>query len=572
MNFLKICSIASAVFVANLSLCSANSESSATSVSEKVDAIFASWNKTDSPGCVCAVIQDGKIVYEKGYGMADLEHNESLTPLSVFYIASTSKQFTAACIALLVLDGKVSLQDDVRKYIPELHEFAHPVRIEHLIHHTSGVRDYFALLGLTDQNKTATITNDMIVKLLARQRHLNFEPGEEHLYSNSNYVLLAEVVKRVSGKPMTQFAKERIFDPLGMTATHFEDDARQVVQHRVCSYEPGETSGYRHFIKTIEAYGDGNLLTTVEDLARWDSNFYSGQVGGTALIELLLQRGVLNNGKQIDYAFGLDHETYKDLPVISHGGAFMGFRTEFLRFPNQKLSVIVLSNLATMSPAKLTRKVADLYLPPELVKSKPTQSRPAQTPRTPVKIDPAIFDRYAGEYAADSRPGFVISFTREGDRFFSQASSQTRVEIFPSSDSDFFLKVVDAQVTFQRESDGSVEIVTLHQRGDHILHRIKTSTLTTEELAAYPGMYYSDELDVSYDLRAANGKLTITTPQGTNFVLTPRGRDVFSISGGQIVFKRDAQGKIESGEYSFDRIRNVIFQRQGLSTSSAPTR
>jgi CubicO group peptidase (beta-lactamase class C family) len=332
------------------------------SLSDKVDALFSAWAKPDSPGAVCAVIRDGEVIHARGYGMEDLEHDVPLSPDSVFYIASTSKQFTAASIALLVLDGKLSLDDDIRQHLPEMADRSPPITVRHLVHHTSGLRDYFALLGLTGWTDTDYFNNDMVVKLLARQRTLNFEPGTRHLYSNSNYVLLAEIVKRVSEKSLRQFADERIFQPLGMTHTHFDDDYRQIVKHRALSYAPKRGGGWQQLLKEFDGYGDGNLLTTVGDLARWDENFTTGKVGGEEFLKLILTRGALDSGKSLDYAFGLGHAAYRGLATVQHGGGFKGFRTEMVRFPGQQFTVIVLGNVATFNPGQMAQRVADLYL------------------------------------------------------------------------------------------------------------------------------------------------------------------------------------------------------------------
>jgi CubicO group peptidase (beta-lactamase class C family) len=428
--------------------------------SRRVDAIFQQWAKPDSPGCVCAVIKDGKIIYAQGYGMADLEHHVPLTPDSVFYIASTSKQFTAASIALLSLDGKISLADDIHKYFPELHDYGHPVTVDELVHHTSGIRDYFALLNLSGWRDGDHLDNERVIGLLARQRELNFEPGTRFLYSNSNYVLLADLVRRASGQALPEFAAERIFRPLGMKDSRIEGDSREIVPNRVVSYAPNK-AGYLQFPKTIESYGDGNVLTTVGDLARWDENFYSGKVGGPPLLGLILTRGVLAGGKPIDYAFGLEHGAYRGLSIISHGGAYMGFRTELLRFPDQHFSVAVLCNLASMDPDRLARRVANIYLAEDLAPTPPAPPPPsAGPPPSAITIDPKVFDAYVGRYALDGAPQAIVSFSREGDHYFTQMTGQARFPIFPSTETDFFLQVVNAQITFHRDTDGSVSRIT----------------------------------------------------------------------------------------------------------------
>jgi CubicO group peptidase (beta-lactamase class C family) len=320
------------------------------SLAAQTDQVFAQWDKPDSPGCVCAVMREGEVVYSRAFGMANLELDVPLTPQSVFYIASVSKQFTAASIALLALGGKLSLDDDIRTYVPEMADFGVTITIRHLVYHTSGIRDHGGLARLSGRTSPDYYNNVRTLALLSRQRTLNFRPGEEYLYSNSGYVLLAEIVERVSGQSLREFAEENIFGPLGMANTEFDDDYRTIIKHRVASYRQGEQGGLQRYLKAHGyTVGPGGLLSTVEDLLRWNRNFDDMTVGGPHFIELMLTRGTLNDGDTIDYAFGLVHEEYNGLKTVRHGGGHQGFRTQLLRFPEQRFSVAVPCNLATIS-------------------------------------------------------------------------------------------------------------------------------------------------------------------------------------------------------------------------------
>ena len=248
-----------------------------------VDQLFAQWAGPDSPGASIAIIQNGKIVYSQGYGSANLEYGVPNTPATVFDLASVSKQFTAFAIYLLAQDGKLSLDDDVRKYLPKLHDFGKVITIRQLVHHTSGVRDQSNLLLLAGWRLEDVITDEDVARLLFQQTELNFAPGDRFLYSNSGYTLLAIVVKQVSGKTLPEFAKERIFDPLGMAHTHFQDDYGIVVKDRAYSYARQPDGKYRYVALSYSMAGPSGLFSTVGDLARWDENFYTGEVGGPAL-------------------------------------------------------------------------------------------------------------------------------------------------------------------------------------------------------------------------------------------------------------------------------------------------
>jgi CubicO group peptidase (beta-lactamase class C family) len=319
----------------------------------QVDAIFKDYAKKDSPGCAVGVYQDDRLLLSRAYGMANLDHDVPLSPTSVFHIASVSKQFTAAAILLLAQDGKLSVDDEVRKHIPELPDFGSKITIRHLVHHTSGIRDQWDLLTFAGWRYSRDLITDQdVLTLLSRQKDLNFSPGERHLYSNSGYTLLATIVSKVSGKTFRQFTTERIFAPLGMTNTHFRDNFNEIVKNQAYGYAPAGTS-FRLSVTNFDTAGATSLLTTAEDILKWHSNFDGKTVGGEKLIAAMLERGVLNNGQRLDYAFGITHGNYRGLATIGHGGSDAGYRSAFLRFPEQRFGVATLCNLATTNPSLL---------------------------------------------------------------------------------------------------------------------------------------------------------------------------------------------------------------------------
>jgi CubicO group peptidase (beta-lactamase class C family) len=332
-----------------------------------VDKLYAQWDNPNSPGCALGVIRDGKFVYERGYGMANLDYDIPNSPRMVYYIGSDSKQFTAASIALLSLEGKLSLDDDVRKYIPELPDYGKtygvPVTIRNLIHHTSGLRDIYTLMGLAGTRMEDVMTDEAALALIARQKELNFKPGTDYLYSNSGYWLLGQIVQRVTGKSLRVFADERIFQPLGMTHTHFHDDPGHIMKNRAMSYEPDANGGFRiSYLQNFDKIGAGGLYSTVEDLAKWDENFYTHKIGGDALQQLIHTRGVLAKGDTLRYAFGNEVATYRGLRTDEHGGSMMGYKAHILRFPDQRFSVIETCNLGSINPGPIARQVAEVYL------------------------------------------------------------------------------------------------------------------------------------------------------------------------------------------------------------------
>jgi CubicO group peptidase (beta-lactamase class C family) len=369
----------------------------------RVDSVFAQYDNTRSPGCALGVIRDGQFVFQGGYGMANLEYGIPNSPATVFRIGSTSKQFTAAAIALLAAEGKLSLDDNIRRFLPEMRDYGAPVTIRQLLHHTSGVRDYLMLMNLAGRRGDDWYTDDDVVAMIVRQRELNFEPGEQMLYSNSGYFLLSQIVKRASGMSLREYAAERIFGPLGMEHTHFHDDHSEVVANRASGYAPAEGSGFRISMTTLDMVGDGGVFTTVEDLYHWDQNFYDPKVGGQRLLDHLLTRGVLSNGDTLNYALGLGHAEYRGLHVVRHGGAFVGFRAEILRFPAERFTVICLCNLSTAPASRLAERVADVYLENRLepLRAEPEAGQEETEGEKPLKLSAEQLAVYAGDYYSE---------------------------------------------------------------------------------------------------------------------------------------------------------------------------
>ena len=381
---------------------------SAPAVSDRaVDEIFAAYSKPGAPGCAVGVIRDSKLVFGRGYGLANIEHDIPLTSKTVFDIGSTSKQFTAAAILLLEQQGKLSVDDDVRKFVPEVPPYGQTVTIRHLLHHTSGIRDYLTLMSVAGVNFDGVTTDDDALKLIVRQKALNFTPGSEHLYSNSGYFLLSVIVKRASGKTLRAFADEHIFAPLEMRDTHFHDDHTMPVPRRASAYAPQPQGTFRIDMSGFEQTGDGAVYTTVEDLAKWDRNFYDPKVGGQALVDALLRTGVLSDGRSLPYAAGLVHGKYKGLTIVSHGGSWAGYRADLVRFPDQRLSVICLCNRADGNPGAKARQVAEVFLATDIAPEQrgATPTAPA-APRTPpagsvAPIAPAELAQFAGNYYSE---------------------------------------------------------------------------------------------------------------------------------------------------------------------------
>lgn len=368
----------------------------------RVDRIFAEYDEPTSPGCVLGVLRDGRFIYERGYGMANLDYDIPNSPKLVYYVGSVSKQFTAATVALLSLQGKVSLDDDVRKYIPELPDYGTPITIRNLIHHTSGIRDMYVLMELGGRRMEDVLTDEDALALIARQKELNFKPGTDYLYSNSGYWLLGQIVERVTGKSLRETADELLFQPLGMTHTHFHDDPGHVMKWRAMSYEKDGKGGYRiSYLQNFDKVGAGGLYTTMDDLRKWDDNYYTHKVGGEALQKLIHTRGVLANGDTLMYAFANNITSYRGLRVTEHGGSLMGYKAELMRFPDQHFTVALQCNLGAIEPGGLGRKVAEVYLGTKMGAPAATAARERPAATSAVAAAPpsaADLAAFAGDY------------------------------------------------------------------------------------------------------------------------------------------------------------------------------
>ena len=354
----------------------------------RIDELFDDYDRPDSAGCALGIIRDGQFVYRNAYGMGSLELGVPLTAESVFYMGSVSKQFTAASVVLAAQQGRLTLDDDVRRWLPELPDYGTPITIRHLLHHTSGLRDFYTLMGLAGERREDRHTTPELLDLISRQRALNFEPGSQYSYSNSNYLLLAEIVKRATGMPLSQFASENIFQPLGMAHTRFYDDANLVLPNRVPAYQTDGNGGFSvGWTTSFDQVGAGGLMSSIDDLLLWDRNFYNPIVGGEAFLREMRTTGALNDGTPINMALGLLIGEYRGLPIEEFNGALFSYRTALYRFPEQHVSVALLCN-TNADMIGLAHQVVDVLLERDL-EPLPTLATLPNAPISPRQAPPA---------------------------------------------------------------------------------------------------------------------------------------------------------------------------------------
>lgn len=535
-----------------------SARAASTPPAAEVDKVFADLDRPDSPGCALAVIREGAVVYQRGYGMANLEHGVLIIPRTVFDIGSTSKQFTAMSVALLAQQGKLSLDDDVRRWVPELPRYPRPITLRHLVHHTSGLRDYLELMDLAGVRSEDWTTDDDALAVLARQKELNFEPGAEWLYSNSGYFLLSLVVKRASGRSLRAFAQESLFDPLGMRDTHFHDDHAMVVKNRATGYSPAAGGGFRIDMSDFEQTGDGAVYTTVLDLALWDRNFYDAKVGGGGLIDLLLTPGRLESGEALKYASGLFVDAYRGLKAVSHGGSWAGYRAELLRFPEQRLSVACLCNLSSARPSRRARQVADLYLAEEFQAAEAATEPKSSRPPVPTRE----LREKAGTYRDPVSGSLRRVIFREGKLFLEAFGGSYELRL----DGTAFRVVgapVSTEVSFESPGPGIRRMrEATAGRPAMVLEAIPPVSTSAAELVEYAGAYFSDELETTYRLVVEDGRLVRRAKNQEPEALSPSVKDEFSLGSTIFRFRRDPAGRVSGFALDRGRIRNVRFERR----------
>ena len=567
------CLISAGLLVSSMALVSpAGAQTLAPDLALKVDKVFEKYDRTDSPGCALGIYQNGQIIYKHGYGMANLNDDVTITPETVFHVASMSKQFTAASILLLQQEGKLSIDDDVHKYIPELPDFGEKITLRNLMHHTSGLRDQWALLELSGWRYSQDlITDEDVMSVVTRQKELNFKPGEKYLYSNTGFTLLALTVKRVSGMSLREFTTKNIFEPLGMTHTHFRDDHEEVIKHDALGYEhdgpQGNGKPYRMNLTNFDTTGATSLHTTVEDLQLWDENFYHPKVGGPALIELMLHRDKLNNGEMQEYASGLAVGTYKGLPIVDHSGADAGYRSEMIRFPEQHFSTSVLCNFADTNPVRLAHAVADIVLAKDL--KEPTQDaakKPADTATLP-PLTAEQMTAIAGTYWSRDDDDFAVVQVKDGklqmdvgtDDFHALkqfAPGHFHVADVPwGEEVDFHFIAAEAgkpRGLEQRQGEGKPEK----------FESVAAFAPSAEEMQAFAGAYVSDEIDLVYRIKAENGKLSLSRARHKPEMLKPVMTDTFAGDFGALHFKRNAKGQVSGFVLNAGRIQNLKFAKK----------
>ena len=514
------------------------------SLREKVDAIFEEYKSPNSPGCALALVKDGKIIYKKGYGASNLEYGIPITSTSIFHVASISKQFTAAAIIMLSLEGKLSLNEDIRKYLPEVPDFGHVITFNHLIHHTSGIRDQWDLQELAGWRDGDLITEDDVLEMLHRQVALNFIPGSESYYCNTSYTLLGVAVKRITGVSLREYSDSVFFKPLGMLNSHFHSDHAEVTPNRTSAYQQDEEGNWKIYIPVFDNYGATSLFTTVEDLSKWDENFYSKRIGGPAFISAMLENGILNNGTKQAYAGGISTESYKGFKTEQHSGADAGYRSNFIRFPDQHFSVILLANHAESQAMLLSQQVADLFL----------EIKTIEALDVIFPIDSSIVKGWVGTYI-DALTKRRIELNFENGKLILGST-----ELLSLSNSEFSLSGSYTKLSFSKELGVEKLCVTNPNAINRNYKRAVEVDLQPSECLEFIGEYYSPELDTKYIVTVNDSVLFVKIPRNNKLEFFPFAKDEFS-GNFFIQFSRGKRKKVEGFYLTTGRVRNLYFEK-----------
>jgi CubicO group peptidase (beta-lactamase class C family) len=528
------------------------------SVVSRIDNLFQKWDKTSVPGCAIGIVRNDTLIYAKGYGMANLENGIPISPETVFYMASVSKQFTGYSIILLARQGKLTLDDDIRKYLPWIHDFGKTLTIRHLLNHTSGLRDDITLAAITGLGYDGMLTQELAINLIKNQTSLNFDPGERYSYSNSNYVLLAEIVKTASGKSFRSFADSAIFKPLGMVNSQFQDNYAGLIKNRALSYSGTRDNKTLNSFQNVYTVGDGGLFSNINDMAKWVINLYSPLAGDQKDIEQLTWKGKLNNGKEITYASGIGNSIYNGRIKYSHSGGLAGYRTYVSAFPELKMGFIVFSNDGDFNSSAKANEMADIFTTPGIINN---ANLIDQNDNNKLLIkDISIFRKYMGDYVDED--GTRLNFNLNEGKMSLNVQGQS-FNLYQFS-RDTIALATRPETRFLFSISGNDTVATQYSPGETRIFRkyIAGISLTNKQLQSYTGTYYSLELDCNYGIELRDQKLILTSNKYEDTEISLIGSDDLYTNNwwmGHMKVLRDNKNMVTGFEINDGHIMHLRF-------------
>ena len=537
----------------------------ATDPKRLTDQLMSRYSGDNSPGAAVQVWRDGQTLYSSAYGMANLAYGIPFETDTRTNIGSSSKQFTAFAIMLQADRGLLSLDDDIREHIPELPEFDETITIRHLLTHTSGLREFLNLLTMTGRrlDHGDWIDRSELIDIVQRQPALQNAPGAEWNYNNTAFGLAAVIVERTSGQDFHVFMQESVFGPLELTSTMVRPTPEHIVPNMSEGYTPAE-DGFRQIGDLAGAVGAGGIYSTVEDLQAWVQNYASPLVGNAEIFEQMMTSYVLTNGDETGYGYGLFIDEQRGLRRVHHGGADVAHRSMVAYYPEINAGITVQSNHAQFD-SNVAFQIAASFFADAMESEDEGTEEPAEGDFDAAAYDPADFDDYVGRYAMDARPDFILTFTREDDTFYTQATGQQQIEILPTSDSTFALTVVEASIVFHRNEDGEVDGLTLNQNGQNHATRLDDDATvwepTAEDLEDFEGRYFSEELETFYTIVMEDETLVMHHRRLDDANLTAGEEYEFTGAGLTYSFERSRNGNVIGFYVANGRTRDVRFER-----------
>ena len=516
---------------------------------QKIDSLFIGWNQPNHPGGVVGIQQNGQTVFQRAYGLASLEYLVPNTTGTLFNTASVSKQFTAMGIVLLHQAGKLSVDDDIRKYVPELPDLGYTITIRHLLHHTSGLRSLHALLGLAGWRGDDVRTNEDLYRLMEQQRDLNFTPGDEYLYCNTGFMYMAKIIETVTGQDFSDWMQQSVFTPLGMMDTYVEDQYNRVVPQNATSYDGSVQEGFTRSVEYWDYVGSGNMHATAHDLLTWLSNFADPSEGWAEHFTMLQTLDNFNDGTPNPYAFGVTIGELNGKQLVTHGGSIGGFRSNVITFPEEELSIVILTNFSSANPGKKTRTIAQLLLGTE--EALPTAANALKT----IKLSAKALAKYEGNYWND-REKYIRKIYLKDDTLRYSRSENNESTLVPVGKNTFAILGVpdDLRVRFEEKEGSTTMLFTTEDELPSAFQRYQATKSTSGELASYSGTFYSPELETSYRITVAGEELFTHHPRHGKLPLQRLKKDVLEGEWplGVVEYQRDNNGEVQ-GDIRFQR-------------------
>ena len=556
---IRVLSILTLIVIFSINLFSQNLPDSTI---KKIDNLFKTWDNNYSPGCIIGIIRNDSLIYSKGYGMANLEFGAPITTETVFHMASVSKQFTAYSIILLANRGKLKLDDDIHKYLSWFPDLKEKITINNLLNHTSGIRDQWQLMDISGTRYSDIITQEHVVSILSNQKALNFKPGEQYMYSNSGFTLLAEIVKSVTGQTLRQFADSAIFKPLGMTKSFFRDDNSEIIKNRAASYRRLDKTHFANSVFNNSSVGATNLSTTIDDMSKWVSNFYYTKAGNQNDINLLTQKGKLNNGKELNYAAGIVSGTYKGWREFAHAGGDAGYRTYITVFPDLKMGFLVFANVPEVGTSQKAHQLADLFISDTSGLKNPPQK--IDSSKAFLK-DASIIKKIAGDYIGED--GLQIHFFDMANKFYlSSDAFGDSLLLFQEDQTTFsFIDRTDVRFLFTNSTIKPALTVSYSKNEFFLFTKYKKDEIWADAtLKEYTGTYYCPELQCRYDILLKDHHLVIKNIKYPETPVTFAGPNhLFTgLSGmNHLMMIRNKEKVITGFEVNSNRVMHLRFDK-----------